>query len=250
MKLMSVDGTLYPLDKPQIRIGRSASNDVVVADKRASGKHAVITVDGDALLLSDVGSSNGSFVNKNRVETPARLKIGDQLMFGDTVLTVVDDNQGDRLDATITDVDGPGTARPVPAPKPASPPPPPMPSPAPMAVAPPPPIPAPQVIAPYPQPYAPISGYTAPKDKSMVIILELLPGLLGFAGFGWIYAGQTTTGILILIGNMVVVWVLGVITALTGGLGLLCLCPVEIGIVAISAFMVNDYTNKNPQLFR
>jgi FHA domain-containing protein len=239
MKLKSPDGTVYPLDKPQIRVGRSATNDIPIKDKRASGKHAVITIDGSTVIISDVGSSNGTFVNQNRVDAPTRLKVGDQVTLGDTVLTVVDDNQTDVVDGTVTELDfGPRASRPAPPPMPAAPP---------VPAAPPPP-PMPQAIAPMPPAYSQM-GYVSTKDKSTTIILEILPGLFGFLGIGWIYAGQTTTGILILLGHLVAMCVLGLVAGLTI-VGLLCFIPYYIGAIAVSSFMLNDYTKKNPQLFR
>jgi len=92
MKLISGDGTVYTLDKPQLELGRSPRNDIVIADGRVSGRHALISMDGDAVILSDVGSSNGTFVNNMRLSEPIRLMDGDEIRVGDTRLTVVDDS--------------------------------------------------------------------------------------------------------------------------------------------------------------
>ncbi|NJN67731.1 MAG: hypothetical protein HC884_13985 [Chloroflexaceae bacterium] len=63
---------------------------------------------------------------------------------------------------------------------------------------------------------------TPPKDTGLAMILEILPGIFGFLGIGHIYAGYTTTGILLLIGWWVILFILTVITVLTAGLGIFC----------------------------
>jgi len=133
MKLVLNDGAVYMLDKPQITIGRSPRNDFVFMDERVSGKHALISMDGDAVILSDVGSSNGTFVNNMRLSEPIRLMDGDEIRVGDTRLTVVDDTAR-QSDVVRTQLDfHPEPALPdTPAPSPTPPampaPPPPMPA--------------------------------------------------------------------------------------------------------------------------
>jgi class 3 adenylate cyclase len=69
-------------------IGRASSNDIVLGDERVSRKHAIVhRQDSTEYWLADLGSGNGSFVNGLRVALPTRLKDGDSVTIGATVLT-------------------------------------------------------------------------------------------------------------------------------------------------------------------
>jgi hypothetical protein len=102
---------------------------------------------------------------------------------------------------------------------------------------------------PYPPPYAQPYVFRPPKDRSVALILEILPGLFGFLGFGWIYSGNTHTGIMWLIG--VFIWdILAVIIDIaTGGFGCFCTLPINVILIAISASSLNTYTKQHPELF-
>jgi ABC transport system ATP-binding/permease protein len=52
---------------PSYRIGRDPESDIVVEDPRVSWRHAVLRLDSDSWLLEDTGSTNGTFVDRNRV---------------------------------------------------------------------------------------------------------------------------------------------------------------------------------------
>lgn len=51
----------------QIRIGRNADNDVVLKNRKTSGEHCVITIQGDTVKIKDLNSTNGTYVNGQRV---------------------------------------------------------------------------------------------------------------------------------------------------------------------------------------
>jgi hypothetical protein len=77
----------FVVDGRPLTIGRGPDNRLVLHDSRASRHHARIYGRQGALLLSDLGSTNGSFVNDRRVEEIA-LGEGDRIRVGDTVLIV------------------------------------------------------------------------------------------------------------------------------------------------------------------
>jgi FHA domain len=67
-------------------IGRSPDNQMVVNDPRVSSHHAQIRPEGQGYDIIDVGSSNGTFVNEQRLvpNVPRLLYTGDQIRIGDT----------------------------------------------------------------------------------------------------------------------------------------------------------------------
>ncbi len=63
-------------------IGRDPGNDVVLRDDFASVRHAVVSQDGDGWWVEDVGSTNGTFVNGDRLARRTMLHFGDELEVG------------------------------------------------------------------------------------------------------------------------------------------------------------------------
>lgn len=76
-------GQRMPLAE-RLTIGRSAENDLNLADKQISRKHAVIERLGQGYQLRDLGSANGTFINGSQISQPVRLQPGDLLTIGET----------------------------------------------------------------------------------------------------------------------------------------------------------------------
>ncbi len=55
------------LDKELTTVGRKPDNDIVIDNQAVSGHHASITVEGDKIVLEDLGSLNGTFVNGQKI---------------------------------------------------------------------------------------------------------------------------------------------------------------------------------------
>ncbi len=72
--------------KPEVTLGRRPSNDVVLPDAGASGSHARVFVTGSALTIVDLESTNGTFVNRKRLQGPHVLATEDVVEIGDTKL--------------------------------------------------------------------------------------------------------------------------------------------------------------------
>ncbi len=83
-------GRTYDITASQkIRMGRQSGNDVVVPDEQVSRRHAEIEERNGGLIVSDLGSSNGTFVNGTRIASPQSLQPGDTVQVGTTVLKVL-----------------------------------------------------------------------------------------------------------------------------------------------------------------
>ena len=70
------------LSAKPLQLGRSPSNDIVLADSTVSWHHAVAWLEGGAVWLRDLGSRNGTFVNEHQVKQPVRLAPGDVVKVG------------------------------------------------------------------------------------------------------------------------------------------------------------------------
>ena len=70
-----------------LRIGRAPDCDIVLIDDRVSRRHGAVTSRLGALIYSDLGSTNGSFVNGSRV-TEIALGTSDVVRLGNTTLTI------------------------------------------------------------------------------------------------------------------------------------------------------------------
>jgi hypothetical protein len=70
-------------------IGRSPDCDIFLDDVTVSRKHAVLLEQNGAYVIEDQGSLNGTFVNRKRIEAPARLESGDELQIGKYRLSFV-----------------------------------------------------------------------------------------------------------------------------------------------------------------
>jgi Nif-specific regulatory protein len=64
-------------------VGRDESNQIRLEDRQVSRRHALIAATPEGFVLSDLGSANGTFVNRRRLVAPIRLRTGDELAFGD-----------------------------------------------------------------------------------------------------------------------------------------------------------------------
>ncbi|HEX8456884.1 MAG TPA: SpoIIE family protein phosphatase [Pyrinomonadaceae bacterium] len=84
----------FPLGRLRITIGRSARNDVCIPDPFASRVHAEVRREGDAYVLQDLGSANGTLYNGERVEQALALTPGGRIQIGETEIVFRDKDAG------------------------------------------------------------------------------------------------------------------------------------------------------------
>ena len=74
-------GSSYRLEAPVTAIGRHPDSDIFLDDITVSRRHVELVKDDQGYLLRDVGSLNGTYVNRERVDE-ARLQHGDEVQIG------------------------------------------------------------------------------------------------------------------------------------------------------------------------
>lgn len=92
----------------KVTLGRKPDNDIVIADESASRLHAEIELDAAAgsPTLRDLGSTNGTYLNRERLEGPLPLNSDDQIRIGQYTLTV---GRRERKEAQSSTAQLPGT---------------------------------------------------------------------------------------------------------------------------------------------
>ncbi len=83
-------GLVFDLTKEVTVLGRDVSNDIVLGDAEVSRTHARLTRTPGGYVLEDLGSTNGSFVNGDRLAAPRVLNPGDLVGFGETITLTFD----------------------------------------------------------------------------------------------------------------------------------------------------------------
>lgn len=83
-------GAVFDLVGDVIMVGRDVSNDIVIADAEISRQHTRLTRTPDGYLLEDLGSTNGTYVNGERLMAPRLMTPGDLVGFGGTVTMTFD----------------------------------------------------------------------------------------------------------------------------------------------------------------
>jgi predicted component of type VI protein secretion system len=127
-----VPTTQIQLQNEQFTVGRSAGNDLILADPEVSRRHIRIIRRADGFAVEDIGSTNGTFVNGQRISHLTLLQDGDAIDLGDTVrLRYIsmaqppdDDDTGPLVDTTekptqaYVPTAAPAVERPVERPRP------------------------------------------------------------------------------------------------------------------------------------
>lgn len=93
-------GATFALEGDQLTIGRDSSNEITINDAEVSRRHARLTFQGGKFVLEDLGSTNGTFVNGQRLAGPRVLKAGEVVSFGEQIVLVFEASTFDPM-ATV-----------------------------------------------------------------------------------------------------------------------------------------------------
>ncbi len=140
-------GATFSLEGDQLVIGRDTASAIAINDAEVSRKHARLNFQGGKYVIEDLGSTNGTFVNGQRLVSPVVLKSGDVISLGEQIVLMYEVLTADVGETVISARRSVPVSRPAPAPAPVqqqyyTPPPPPPTAQAYNAAPPPPPAPA------------------------------------------------------------------------------------------------------------
>lgn len=79
-------GSAYDLSEGAV-LGRGDGADIRLEDAFASTRHARLVPQGDVIVLEDLGSTNGTYLNGEPLRGPQPLHVGDQIKIGDSEFT-------------------------------------------------------------------------------------------------------------------------------------------------------------------
>ena len=91
----------FPLNKSEVVVGRKSTCDLRIPLSSVSRQHFKLFVEDDKVLLRDLGSSNGTYYNDERV-LEAELSPGDQIRVGPVTFIVVIDGEPSQVDVVKT----------------------------------------------------------------------------------------------------------------------------------------------------
>ncbi len=103
-------GKTYPIDQEELLLGRDMSNDIAISDPEVSRRHVRFFMRDDNIVVEDLGSTNGTFLNGERISSPQQLRPGDVITLGESIVLVFE-NTGDDPDATIVSTPGERTVQ-------------------------------------------------------------------------------------------------------------------------------------------
>jgi hypothetical protein len=91
-KLVVIDGplvgTVVPLEGQQVTIGRAPDSTIVIDDDYASSRHARVYESEGSWVVEDLGSTNGTWIDRVRITTPTVLPVGAPLRIGRSTMQI------------------------------------------------------------------------------------------------------------------------------------------------------------------
>lgn len=94
-------GKVYPIMRSEITIGRDPAADVLINDAEISRRHAIIKMIPEGYTIEDLGSTNGTIINNQRIVGPHLLRSGEMIYLGEHIALIFEAQQAFDPDATL-----------------------------------------------------------------------------------------------------------------------------------------------------
>ncbi len=99
------EGTVeYKLSKPQVLLGRGSGVDILLSGPLVSRRHAELSDTDAGLVVTDLGSRNGVFVNGHPISEPTQLSPGDTLAIGDNTFVLFELSNPTQRSETLSEM--------------------------------------------------------------------------------------------------------------------------------------------------
>jgi len=82
------NGSIIPI-RSDLTMGRKDNNSIVLSDQHVSGNHAKIVVRNDSLFIEDLNSTNGTYLNGNKINGKMKLSNKDEIKIGSAVFKIL-----------------------------------------------------------------------------------------------------------------------------------------------------------------
>lgn len=109
-------GKTYPIEQEELLLGRDLANDIAISDPEVSRRHARFFMQNGSVMVEDLGSTNGTFLNGERISSPQQLRAGDVITLGESIVLVFE-KAGYDPDATVVSSRGESTVQRPPEPQ-------------------------------------------------------------------------------------------------------------------------------------
>ncbi len=88
MRSGPMTGKTFPIEEEENILGRDLANEIIISDPEVSRRHARFFIRDENVYVEDLGSTNGTFLNGERISNAQQLRSGDVITLGESVVLV------------------------------------------------------------------------------------------------------------------------------------------------------------------
>lgn len=81
-------GKTFAIEAEENILGRDLANEIIISDPEVSRRHARFFIRDENVFVEDLGSTNGTFLNGDRISSPQQLRSGDVITLGESVVLI------------------------------------------------------------------------------------------------------------------------------------------------------------------